>query len=217
MKNTALSLTESESRELVHPSFPLIQKLFDLAREKGINSDGWYETNHDPITIPLSEEFNPLIANFPGTYFIVAYEDRRSSYYAEGTRGQEVKISTVKHRSKTDERTREILFSQLDRIEEGRIEVRERESIMDQSLLRSNDDIDLPHGEISRTYELDEYGNKHPKQVKCTRLDDGIFQMGEHIRPVRWLRELEFEGENTSSQQIIYKDFYIAKWQEGLG
>jgi len=211
MDKKEFSLARRKSPELKRP-FPLIQDLFAFAKKNKI------EFRQDEVTVELPEEFQPLVADLPNKYFIVAYEDRRDSYYKEDTRGQIITLSTVKSRAETDELTNEFQISQMNKARADRVEVKVRQAVMDKSFERINEaegeELEQSHGSAWYTYELDEHGQKYPQKMEFNRLDEGLFKMGEVARPVRWLRTLDIEKQKNQPDNIGYMDYYMIRDDE---
>lgn len=206
-------LAPREQREIKRP-FPLVQDLFHFAREHGINESGFNSDTGGAHTVqPLPEAFFSLVAEYPGTYFVTAYEDRRNSYYAEETRHQMVRISTTEDRKVTDEKTREIDIKLKDEYRADRIEICVREAVMDKSFGRinqaGNGEVNRPNGSMRYTYERDEVGKKYPKLIECHRMDEGLFVMDGLEKPVRWVRDVRREIENDKTHVTEYQDYYI--------
>ncbi len=192
----------------------LLQNLFTFAEKHGINSDGFgHQKGVVGNVVPLPDEYRPLVETFPGTYFLVAYEDRRDGYYKEGTRHQLIRLSTVEHRAATDARTREIDLKLVSGHRADRIEIRAREAVLDQAFEGINqatgEDIERPHGDARSTYEVDEDGNKFPKKLEFSRLDEGLFTFGDTAKPVRWVRSLVVDKLEGKPYEIVYRDLYI--------
>jgi len=214
MHKDSFSLARPDHRDLVRP-FPLIQDLFTFAQKSGITTDGFtsQDFGNEQVTIPLPETFSPLVQDFPDKYLVVAYEDRRDSYYKVGARDQLVRLSTVENRRTTDTRTREIDIKLPDGGRADRVEVRVREAVKNKSFDSINtaqgEDIEQPHGSARYTYEMDPAGKKYPKKFEFDRLDEGLFVMGEKTRPVRWVRKLEIEKNENAPNKAVYEDYYI--------
>lgn len=213
MEKGDFKIVKQEKNELIRP-FPLLQDLFTFAQEQGISTDGFSDQNEiKGKAVPLPEKFIPLVATFPGTYFVVAYDDRRSSYYREGTRHQLIRLSTVEHRGATDARTREMDIRLGSNHRADRIEIRAREAVRDQSFKNINEatgeEIEQPHGDARYTYEIDENGTTYKKKLEYNRLDEGLFTLGGEAKPVRWVRNLTIDHKEEGSNEIEYSDLYI--------
>lgn len=207
------SLTPREHHEIKRP-FPLVRDLFIFAREMGIDRRGFNsDTGESHAVAPLPEKYAPLVEDYPGVYFVTAYEDRGGSYYSEGTRGQLVRLSTVEDRSASDGRTREIDIEEREGRDANRLKIRVREAVMDKSFGRinqaGNGEVDRPSGSARYTYEKDEVGKKYPKLIECNRMDEGLFVMGGLEKPVRWVRDVRREIENDKTHATEYRDYYI--------
>mgnify|MGYP000458669428 CR=1 FL=1 len=208
-------IAKAEKKAIVRP-FPLLQDLFKFAQKEGIHDAGFrYQGERaDVVTAELPETFQPLTEDFPAKYFVVAYEDRRGEYYAEGTRHQLVRLSTVERPSSTDARTREMDLILPDDKRADRIRVTVREAVKEKSfeeINQKNDDgLDQPHGSARYTYEIDASGKRHPKKFEFDRLDEGLFDLGgDNYKPVRWVRDLLIEKGEDGEDQIQYNDLYI--------
>ncbi len=208
MKNIDSPLAIPSKQELKRP-FPLIQDLFALAKKNKIASRGENEA------VALPEAFAPLVADYPGKYYVVAYEDRRDTSYAEDTRGQFVTLATVKAKAETDKLTHEFFISQKQPARADRIEVSLRKAVMDKSFEKINEAegeaLEQSHGTMVYTYELDENGEKFPQKIEYNRLDEGLFKIGDKLRPVRWVRTLEVEKKEGQPEKIFYSDFYTIR------
>lgn len=205
--------TSRERAEMKRP-FPLVRDLFMFAREKEIDTRGFNSDTGEPHAVaPLPEKYASLVEDYPGVYFVTAFEDRRGDYYAEGTRGQVVRLSTVEDRGMTDGRTREIDIEEREGRNADRLKIRIREAVMDKSFRSINQagsgEVDRPNGSIRYTYEKDEAGKKYPKLIECHRMDEGLFMMGGLEKPVRWVRDVRREGEDAKTQVTEYRDYYI--------
>lgn len=214
MPDPKFSLIPKGHSEIKRP-FPLVQDLFTFAEKHGINTDGFSAENTTSVTEPLPQKFFPLVKSFPGTYFITAYEDRRSTYYKEDTRHQLVRLSTVKRKASTDDRVREMDIKMKSGARADHIEVRTRELIKEQSFQNINqatgEEIEQPHGEARYTYDIDEDGKHYPKKLEYKRLDEGLFPFGDTQKPVRWVRNCITEIFEEKPNQTEYRDNYIIR------
>lgn len=207
------SLMPREQKEIKRP-FPLVRDLFAFARERGIDVRGFNsDTGEAHAIAPLPEKYVPLVEEYPGVYFVTAYEDRRGNYYAEGTRGQLVRLSTVEDRSVSDERTREIDIEEREGRDADRLKIRVREAVMDKSFGFINQarsgEVDRPNGSMRYTYERDEAGKKYPKLIECNRMDEGLFRIDGLEKPVRWVRDVRKEIEDGKTYVTEYRDYYV--------
>jgi len=203
-------LAKPSKQELKRP-FPLIQDLFALAKKKEVLGA------HGEVVIELPKKFEPLVADFPGKYWVVAYEDRRDRYYKEDTRGQYVILSTVKNRSETDDITTEFEIRQRSKSTAERVEVKLKRIVMDKSFQKINEaegeELEQSHGDTTFKYELDQDGKKYPQKLEFSRLDEGLFVIGDIAKPVRWVRRLEIEKKEGESDKTktSYSDYYIIR------
>ncbi len=212
-------MVSRETAEIKRP-FPLVQDLFSFAEKHNITSAGiGAQAGDEYVTMPLPEEYRPLVEAFPGKYFVTAYEDRRDSYYKENTRHQLVRLSTVQRREDSDARTREMDLKLASGGRADRIEVRVREAVKDQAFEQINkatgEQIEQPHGEARYTYELDENGKQYPKKLEYSRLDEGLFDLGGKSKPVRWVRRLNIDKNPGAPDAFQYQDMYIIGRNEG--
>lgn len=207
-------------RDLSRP-FPLLRKLFDHAESKGFSSDNWDEygaggmhrgEEHKRAT-ELPEEFNYFIQEYPGSYFIVAYANRQTPYFADGTRERRVRLSTVKKSDETSDKIREIDLTEMDPSNGNKIEVTIREQVRNQQFAEEVDantsNAVSPSGEAKHTYEMNAVGKKENEKAYFSRLDQATFPWKGENKPVRWLRKLESEKDTAGISQITYRDSYM--------
>ncbi len=221
MEKNPIAVINQERKEVMLP-FPLMKELIDYVQESGLSSDNSFseyvseETEDRAVgqAIPLPEKFFPLVADHPGTYFLVYYEDRDNDYYKKGTRFKEVGISTSEYRKTGNKRLREIHIKQPSS-SEGlgnvlRVEIEERVNEKGFTTLNTaiGEQVNLPHGMASIEYEVSPDGVKRELAFRSDRLDEGLFEWGGEQKHVRWLRELDVE-KGGDIQMIFYRDTYL--------
>lgn len=214
------SLTTRNKGEIINP-FELAKKLFDFAAENLSESAGWrysdlngeYEDN--PYAKELPEMFHQIIADYPGRYYVVSYENRTSSDYALGTRMKYVRLSTVPKLSQSNDLVREIGISEP-HVSEGRgnvLVISIKDSVMNRDVQNINTakegETDSPRGSAKFTYETNPIGDKKLIGLNFERMDEGIFTWQEKQTPVRWLRYLDIERPDTENTKTQYRDLYI--------
>lgn len=205
-------------------TFPLLKELFELLRKQGWESSSYDNYGNEgegenTQAIELPESFAPLVAEHPGKYYIVAYDNRRSSYYKEGTRNELVKLSTVKKRTQSDERVTEIDLAEVDPSMGNKVEVRVQESVNNKGFVdlnkQTNTEVAQPHGEANLKYEIDPNGNKAVQETSYSRTDEGIFPWKDNEERVRWYRTLRAERKSEDNIQTTYEDsFIIGGWDD---
>lgn len=215
------ALVVPEKRELMN-LFGLTRQLFDFAADNDLEHKGGYryadvnnEFSDNPFAKDLPQKFYPIIAEYPGKYFVVSYENRLSSYYAEGTRLRMVRLSNVRKQSETDERVREITITEYDPSEgKGNVQfLTIKDFVNNQKRTKINTaaegEVDDPNGSARLTYELDPTGGKKLIASEFDRMDEGMFEWHGELTPVRWNRRLDIEKQGTGDMEMRYRDYYI--------
>ncbi|MEN9613789.1 MAG: hypothetical protein RLZZ347_96 [Candidatus Parcubacteria bacterium] len=215
----ALARQESGSREMIN-LFPMARELFAFAQEElsemsfSIYTDPQYRKDTNKI-VELPDKFAPLVAEYPGKYYVVGYENRLDKYYAQGTRKRYVRLSSSPYQYDSDEMLREITLEEY-APSEGKgnaLFVTVSNSVNEKSVLNLNtargQDVDQPHGSARVTYEVDSQGNKKPKESRFSRLDEGLLSWHNEQKPIRWVRNLDIERGIGKSSQITYEDMYL--------
>jgi hypothetical protein len=205
-------------------TFPLLKELFDMLRKRGWDSYSYQnygseDEGENTQAIELPENFSPLVAEHPGKYYIVAYDNRRDSYYNEGTRHELVKLSTVKKKAQSDERVTEVDLVEVDPSMGNKVEVRVHESVNNKGFTdinkKTNTEVAQPHGDAEYKYEIDPNGNKEVKETSYSRTDEGIFPWNDNEERVRWYRTLRAERKSEDNIQTTYEDsFIIGGWDD---
>jgi hypothetical protein len=202
--------------------FPLAKELFSFAEESGLNQSSYSEYTKEelkdgevnPSAKSLPEKFSSLVADFPGNYFLVAYEKRIGDYYAKGTRFKMAVISNTDYRAKSNDRIREINIKEYDPSEgKGNVLfVTVSDSVNEQDLTTLNSDINekvnLPHGDAEVTYQVGMDGTKKQISFRADRLDEEFFTWKGEQKQVRWLRNLAVEREGRVPV-TNYKESYL--------
>ncbi len=217
---TVESLVPKGKGELMSP-FELAKRLFDFA-EKNLpeNAGSRYsdvngEYGDNPYAKELPTALNSIVADYPGTYYVVSYENRTSHYYAQGSRVRYVILSTVPKQTQSNDIIREIKILEPDASEGlGNILVTTvKDSILNQSRQAINTaapgEVDSPHGSAKFTYETNPIGDKRLTGLNFERMDEGIFSWQEAQTPVRWLRYLDIKSPEAESTETEYRDLYI--------
>lgn len=214
------ALVTPEKREVEIP-FPLAKELFAFAQESGLGELSYSEYVRDikegevnPNAVPLPAKFFPFTADFPGQYYVVAFESRMGNYYAKGTRYKMALISNIDFKKKSNDRTREISVREPD-ISEGKGNVlflTVSESVNEKGLgtlnQAINHEVNLPHGTTDIEYEIDIAGGKRLTSLKSMRLDEEFFEWKGERKQVRWLRDLSIE-KKESTPFTTYRDTYL--------
>jgi hypothetical protein len=218
------SLENIKKQELVNP-FPLLKELFDYVESQGFDETSFSEYDgetdkKDIKNIILPEKFKSLIPNIVGDFFIVAYENRRDSYYKEGTRSRMVRLSTVRQRSKSDEKIREIELSEPDISEGNVMHIKIRDSVNNKSFMNINtagkDEVEMPHGSAELMYEISNSGEKKMKESIYRRLDEGLFEWKGKNQSIRWIRSIDTKIDTNVQESCTYEDsMIIGRWQLG--
>ncbi len=210
------------NRQEVMNLFGLTRELFEFAQDNNLGHEGGFrysdvnnEFSDNPFAIELPQKFYPIIAEYPGKYWAVSFEDRFDPYYAKGTNMRLIKLSTVPKRSQTDDKIREISVSEPAPSEGlGNIQFMfVRDSLMNKSFATINtaseNQTDSPYGSAEMVYELDPVGSKKLVNSEFNRMDEGIFEWDSAKTPVRWLRYLRMRQDKVSEAEIQYEDSYI--------
>lgn len=204
---------KSAERKDVAISPSLINELFEFAKSQP-NAEELFSNyafgEGEVVEIKLPDNFGHLIKEYPGKYFLVAYEDRKSSYFQEGTRIRRVLLSTKSCRFESDLPLREIEFKEEDQINGGGMFLTVKESINNKSFNEINNKDDqaaMPHGEMKCKYSLNSKGKKKLIGLKASRLDEGMFKIKGKEKPVRLNRKLEIS--KGLEGKIEYNDGYI--------
>lgn len=195
--------------------FPLLKDLFEFVEKQGFDAESFRnylgETqSKDCRPVALPQRFQALVSEFPASYFIVAYENRRNPYYAQGTNHRLVRLSTVERKAISNKKIREIDIAEMDPSHGNFVEMTVTESINNKEFADINqagdDDIESPHGSARFVYHIDSEGKKQAQRLTFNRLDEGLFQFGAAIKVVRWVRDLEI---TLQPAKLTYKDFYL--------
>ncbi len=207
--------------------FPTLDDLFEFAHEQGLDEYSFSQYEDADVEggkkrIRLPDKFKSLVEGNPEDFFVVAYDDRRSNHNAEGTRGQLVKLSTVQKKSLSEERIREIDLEKLDPALGNRARFTTTDSINNESFASINTasegELEQPHGLARHGYEITPAGVKKKQTSEFNRLDEGMFQWREEEKPVRWVRDLTIDVDDSDETEIKYKElFIIGRFNEGSG
>lgn len=228
MESESKNLARVERRELADP-FPSIRRLFAFA-EKNTNErslDYYFGKEKDeeaPDQVPLPLEFAPLVAEYPGEYFVISFEDRREdSRNAKDTRHIEVLLSTVPWRAQSNERLREISFTEH-AVSEGKgnvVFMKVAEKVNEASFVHINeakgDEVDRPGGQTHTVFEIDAKGVKNSKEQEFSRHDDGIFNWNGAQKRVRWIRTVRIETKSDTLSTLTHRDTYLVGMKERGG
>jgi hypothetical protein len=227
MESEPFNLIRQERQEIVN-TFPLIRELFTFAQ------NGLPESNHQIYTDPscrkdgqkaleLPDTFAPLVADYPGKYFVVTYENRLGTHNAPGTRMRQVGLSTSQYRYESDQMLREIDIQEPAALEDkGNVIFLTVSSLVNEKSFTDintamNDEVDRPHGSAKITYKIDSNGNKEIRESHFARLDEALRPWKGEQTPVRWLRYLDIENFLEGVARVTYRDFYlIGKDEKGL-
>ena len=207
-------LERLQSKEL-NRLFPLVKELFEFAEKKGVEGLSEYlseDEKSDEGIIELPDKFLPLIAEYPGKYFLVGYENRKDRYYKEGTRSRYARISTVPKKMQSDKKIREIEFEDPDGSDGNRLLLSVIDSFNNKQFADYNekgiDQVEVPVGDAKVTYEVGPNGEKKKKEAFFHRIDEGIFIWKGEKQPVRLTRSLRIAKENEIPE-LSYRDFYM--------
>lgn len=210
-------IPKPETRE-VAPSLEIYNKLL-LFTESLPNASEMYAAYADHDTNPenqyavtLPEEFQAIISDAPGDFFIVGFEDRRSSYYEPGTQGVEITLSTTKKRYATDEEIKEmVIMLPVDFEAHPTVHIKTSEAI--NSTFYIKDVTDEP---MSPTGNREIVTEKTPeeeiiKTTKISRIDEEKFPFGTRRdeATVRWLRNVEITYQENDTMQTVFNESYI--------
>ncbi|MES2059860.1 MAG: hypothetical protein V4438_02410 [Patescibacteria group bacterium] len=209
------------SKQEIMNLFSRTRELFDFAEQNGIDRSGLIygdlnnEFAENPYAKELPQKFYPIIADYPGKYWAVSFEDRFDPYYAKGTNMRLIRLSTVPKRSQSDDKIREISISEPATSEGlGNVQFMFiKDSIKNQSFTNINtspeNQADAPDGSAELVYELDAAGRKRLVTQEFNRMDEGIFEWNATKTPVRWLRNLQIKQDKRNEANIQYEDMYI--------
>ncbi len=211
-------LIQRQANEL-RQNFEQIKRLFEFADNK-LDPDRSYDEyvgrapGNGEQHPKLPTELSNIAAAYPGEYSVVYYTNRNSSYYAEGTRGRTVGLSTAEKRSQSNERVREIDFREPGADEhDPRMYMTVTEMVNEKSFESINTagegEIERPHGSAKMTFALNHDGTREIAESAFSRLDEGLFNWRGTQTPVRWLRRLNVSNTSPGVQEVTYEDSYI--------
>lgn len=213
-------LVTPEKREMEIP-FPLAKELFAFAQESGLGESSYSEYVRDieggevnPNAVPLPAKFSPFVADFPGQYYVVAFESRIGNYYAKGTRYKMTLISNTDYRKKSNDRTREICVKEPDISEDkgNVLFLTVSESVNEKGVSTLNEainhEVNLPHGSTNIEYKINFGGQKRLTSLQSKRLDEEFFAWKGTRKQVRWLRDLSIDNNEVTSI-TTYRDTYL--------
>jgi len=218
-------LTRGETRDL-QTTFPLYKELFDFVEKQGFDEMSLdcyrgdiQSENYRPVALP--EKFQSLVQDYPGNYFIVGSENRQDPRNRAGSRYKKVRLSTVKIKMASDIKIREIDIILADPSLGNVVDIIVTDSVNNQSFEKVNDVADTetesPYGLVRITNRIDTAGNKETVALKFNRLDEGLFNFGDKVKAVRWVRNLDIEKTGASTQELVYHDFYIVGRSKNIG
>ena len=204
-------LTKQQSKEVLTP-FPLARELFDFARKNltersySVYTDPEYRKNGQrPVELP--EKFLPFVADYPGKYFVVHFE--------ENHRLRQVILSTTPYRYDSDDIVGEIMLTEP-QATEGRgnvIEIEVSNRVSEKGMIGINlaegMELNYPNGRAKMIFEVDSSGNKITKESNFDRMDEGLFLWRNKPQPVRWLRDLYIDNLPNETVRMFYKDSFL--------
>jgi DNA-binding PadR family transcriptional regulator len=198
--------------------FPKYKEFFEFVAKQGFDQVSFSEYFGDAAStqrntpIPFPERFTDLVADHPGKYFVVAYEDRRDPYYAVGTRGRAVRLSTVQRKTESDRQIREIEIREVDPNEGNFIDTTVTESLNNRKNVDRNTggdaEVEPSTGRAKFIYRINDQGKKTLREMKIVRLDEGVFNFGNVPKAVRWVRDLDIDATSAEST-LEYVDRFI--------
>lgn len=206
-----------ETKDIILP-FALLKDLFEYAREIGLNETSFeayanHELPENPAIAVLPKKFESLVADFPGKFYLVSFDDRSSSYYRAGTRSVTARLSTVKKKNISNQAIQEIDLEQVDPTDGNVLRITQTSSINNKSFVDLNsapeDEVEQPHGQARNIFEVDAMGYKNFKSSQYDRLDEGFFDWHGQRRPVRWVRNAEASLSDDGAKQLFYKELFI--------
>jgi|GEM_PF-5599805 hypothetical protein len=217
------TLAQRQGNEL-RQNFEQIKRLFDFAAGR-LDPDTSYDeyvgrmpgNRQRPPKLP--DELKNTAAEYPGEYSVVYYTNRNSSYYAEGTRGRTVGLSTSERRSQSNQRVREIDFREPGADErDPRMYMTVTEMVNEKSFESINtageDEIERPHGQAFVTFGLTPAGQKEIVRSYFSRLDEGMFDWRGSQEPVRWNRMLLVQNDSKGTLWKYDDQYIIGRIQE---
>jgi len=213
MDDSTKEITPYQLKELTIP-FPLIQELFEEGEKTfGAAYNGsagdYYDEKSTARKPKLPEKFTTLaLGDNPTNYYFTYYDDRRDTYFAEGTRGRSVCIATQERRSASNERLKEIIYGQ----DNNGFYITISENVNNRAFLEwqnSNEEgLVQPSGRMQAKYRLIDSQRKALVEFTASRVDEVMLDNGGEKQPGRWTRSLRIDN---TKQDIEYKELYIVK------
>jgi len=198
-----------ESQHEIRLPQPLIQELFQegeriFGEAHNGSSGDYYNDNSGHESKPrLVDKFAPLaFGDDSSRYYFVWYDDRRSTYFKEGTRGRSAAIATQEWKRASNDRFREIIYSQEDSgfyatvsEEVNNRAYLEHEQGNEQNLVPSN-------GRMRAKYKLTDETRRNLVEFESHRIDE----VNINGVPGRWVRDLRIE---VPQRNVDYRELYI--------
>lgn len=214
--NQQPSVPELRQKQELQIPFPLVKKLFDFAKESGLDDSGYSEYLKDDTqegevnskAVLLPEKFSSIVTGLPGVYYLVGYEDRSGEYFSKESRGKNLMISNSSFKSKSNERLIEVSIKAPD-ISQGKgnvVYVSVSNSINEENFRNVNGEV--PHGSAEITYKINADGTKTQSFFEADRFDESSFILEEGEKKVRWVRNLNINKE-LKIPITSYRDSYL--------
>ncbi|RJQ25875.1 hypothetical protein C4577_04635 [Candidatus Parcubacteria bacterium] len=212
MEEDQKGVVTPESKEIV-PSLGLVKQLLEEGKVRfgglhnGSGGDYYNDIPNSRVT-KLPAKFASLtLGDDPEKYFLVYYDDRRSSYFAEGTRGRRVCLSTQQRKGESNDRLREIIYREGEGSQAYNMTINESVKEADfRSMDGNSADVVSPYGDSTAVYELVSDHHKRLLEFKSSRLDEAMVSVNGASKTARWLRNLAIDAVNNI---IRYSDCYM--------
>ncbi len=194
--------------------FPIIQAFFDEGERifGGVHNSSaseYYDENlrsAKPKPRITSEFAYLALDSNPSRYFFVYYDDRRSEYFQENTRGRFACLATQERKSASNERLREIIYSE----ENGIFFVTISENVNERAFIEfdksDRNGLIQPSGRMRAKYQLISATKRELVEFTADRVDEVIFKHQGIAQPARWTRNLQVDNR---VKYTIYKELYI--------
>ena len=175
---TEIDLTRYQNQE-IDIQFPLIEQLFNAGENifggayNGSSSDYFNEESVNTKTVKLPIEFGSLaLGDDPEKYYFVYYDDRTSDYYKGKGQGKFARISTQKRHYDSNDRLREILYSNREDLGYC-LAVSEQVNTRAYTEFYESDDKGLvrPNGHMEAKYKLAGPTNRDLIELLASRVD----------------------------------------------
>lgn len=219
MSEPTYEIAPYQPKELAVP-FPLIQELFQEGEKtfggahNGSDSD-YYDEESTARKPKLHEKFAALaLGDDPAKYYFTYYDDRRSTYFAEGTRGRSACIATQERKAASNDRLREIIYSQ----DGSGFYMTVGENVNNRAFMEwqnaDEEGLVQPSGRMQAKYRLIDSHKRELMEFTASRVDEVMFDKDGQSQPGRWTRSLRIDN---TQQDTEYKELYIINRSKDIG